>query len=96
MNDLSNKRIVAVKDDGSVAPVASNIDTPIGLAVGPSGDIYVPASKAGKLYRIKRDGTRVLVLEGLARPRDPIFDRNGDLYLAETDAGRVLKLVGDF
>jgi serine/threonine-protein kinase len=96
VNDLSNKRIVAIKADGTAIPMASNIDTPIGLAIGPSGDIYVAESKVGKLYRINRNGTRALLLEGLARPRDPIFDNDGNLYLAETNAGRVLKITGRF
>jgi hypothetical protein len=88
--------IVIVRADGSFTSLATNVDTPIGLAVGPSGDVYAPESKAGTLIRIKRDGARIVILEGLARPRDPVFDSAGHLYLAETDAGRVLKLSGDF
>jgi sugar lactone lactonase YvrE len=96
VNDLSNKRIIIIRTDENITSLATNVDTPIGLAVGPSGDVYAPESKIGKLIRIKPDGTRLVILEGLARPRDPIFDSSGHLYLAETDANRVLKLSGEF
>jgi sugar lactone lactonase YvrE len=68
----------------------------VGVTIGRSGDIYVPEPKAGKLIRIRPDGTLTVLLEGLRGPRDPVFDAQGNLYIAETDGGRILKLSGDF
>ena len=52
--------------------------------------------QVGKVSRIKPDGTRITLLQGLRDPRDPAFDASGSLYVAETDTGRILKLTGKY
>jgi len=76
--------------------VAADIDWPIGVAVGQSGDLYVALRDAGKVVRLTRSGKRLVVLDRLSAPRDPVFDAAGNLHVAETGAGRVLRLAGRF
>jgi hypothetical protein len=66
------------------------------FAIGKSGDLYVAQPQAGKVSRIKMDGTRITLIEGLNEPRDPAFDEAGNLYVAETGAGRIIKMTGEF
>lgn len=49
-----------------------------------------------KVSRIKSDGTRITLLEGLNGPRDPVFVATGNLYVAEKGAGRILRITGDY
>ena len=74
--------------------VVADVERPVGLAFGPSGDLYVAQPQAGKVTRVKPDGTRITLLQGLKEPRDPAFDFSGNLYVAETETGRILKLMG--
>ena len=80
---------------GQLQPVAT-VEDPVGVAIGKSGDLYVAQPQAGKFSRIKLDGTRITLIEGLNEPRDPTFDEAGNLFVAETGAGRILKMTGDF
>ena len=66
------------------------------FAAEQSGDLYVAQPQAGKVSRVKRDGTRITLIEGLNEPRDPAFDEAGNLFVAETGAGRILRMTGDF
>ena len=51
--------------------VVADVERPVGLAFGPSGDLYVAQPQAGKVTRVKPDGTRITLLQGLKEPRDP-------------------------
>lgn len=96
VNDISGSRVIKILADGKVDLIADKIDLPIGIVIGPSGDLYLAARKAGQLLRISRNGTRTVLLSGLKTPRDPAFDAKGNLYVAESDGGRILKVTGRF
>jgi len=80
---------------GRLQQVAA-VEDPVGIAIGKSGDLYVAQPQAGKVSRVKMDGTRLTLIEGLNEPRDPAFDDAGNLYVAETGAGRIVRMTGDF
>lgn len=96
VNDVSNGRVVKVDADGKVEVAASDVGFAVGVAIGNSGDIYLALRRVGQLLRIRPDGARRVLLEGLRAPRDPVIDAQGNLYLAETEAGRILKLPGHY
>jgi len=95
INEWSGNRIVKADRSGRVQTIAE-VEDPVGIAIGKSGDLYVAQPQAGKVSRVKMDGTRLTLIEGLNEPRDPAFDEAGNLFVAETGAGRVLKMTGDF
>jgi glucose/arabinose dehydrogenase len=95
VNDWKGDKVVKVSPQGRVQVIA-NVKGPVGLAFGRSGDLYVAQPQARMVSRIKPDGTRLVFIENLAEPRDPVFDSAGNLFLAETAAGRILKFSGDF
>lgn len=95
INEWSGNRIVKVGADGRTHAVAE-VEVPVGLALGRSGDLYVAQPQVGKVSRIKPDGTRILLVEGLKLPRDPVFDAQGNLLVAESGEGRILRFTGAF
>jgi sugar lactone lactonase YvrE len=95
INEWSGNRILKMDQKGRLQPVAT-VEDPVGIAIGKSGDLYVAQPQAGKVSRVKMDGTRVTLIEGLNEPRDPAFDEAGNLFVAESGAGRILKMSGDY
>ena len=95
INEWSGNRILKMDQKGRLQPLAA-VEDPVGVAIGKSGDLYVAQPQAGKVSKVKMDGTRVTLIEGLNEPRDPAFDQAGNLFVAETGAGRILKMTGDY
>lgn len=95
INEWTGNRIVKLNPQGRVESVAQ-LEVPVGLAFGKSGDLYVSQPQVGKVARIKPDGTLITLIEGAQLPHDPAFDAAGNLYIGETGTGRILKLTGDF
>lgn len=95
VNDWRGDKVVKVTPQGDLQIIA-RVKGPVGLAFGRSGDLYVAQPQARMVSRIKPDGTRLVIVENLAEPRDPVFDSEGNLFLAETMTGRVLKFSGNF
>jgi len=95
INEWSGNRVLKLDRKGRLHPVAA-VEDPVGVAIGKSGDLYVAQPQVGKVSRVKMDGTRITLIEGLNEPRDPVFDDAGNLFVAETGAGRIVKMMGDF
>jgi sugar lactone lactonase YvrE len=95
INEWSGNRVLKMDRKGRLQTVTT-VEGPVGIAIGKSGDLYVAQPQAGKISRVKVDGTRFTLIEGLNEPRDPAFDEAGNLFVAETGAGRILKMTGDF
>jgi sugar lactone lactonase YvrE len=95
INEWSGNRILKMDQKGRLQPLAA-VEDPVGVAIGKSGDLYVAQPQAGKVSKVKMDGTRITLIEGLNEPRDPAFDQAGNLFVAETGAGRILKITGDY
>lgn len=72
---------------GDVAVVASGLDAPSGLAVGPDGSVYVTAGDA--LLRV--GATSGTVVSGLSAPRG-VAVMGMDIYVAEAGADRVSRV----
>jgi sugar lactone lactonase YvrE len=95
INEWAGNRILKMDRKGRLQPVAA-VEDPVGIAIGKYGVLYVAQPQAGKVSKVKMDGTIVILIEGLNEPRNPAFDEAGNLFVAETGAGRILKMSGDY
>ena len=59
-----------------------------GVAVDPSGLIYVADRKAGTITRIAADQSKSIVADSLEHPVGLTFDLNGRLLIAEEKPGQ--------
>lgn len=54
--------------------------------------MYLSEGAAGRVWKIDRNRTKTLIVEGLSDPRGIATDRFQNLYIAEYGAGRLLKV----
>jgi hypothetical protein len=84
--------ILSVAPDGTVASVATGLQTIVDITVGPDGHMYASSLSAnlagemgpdpGSVIRVLEDGTVEPVVEGLFFPHGIIFDDEGNLYVS--------------
>jgi RHS repeat-associated protein len=122
-NDSLNNRIRVIKPNGIIQTVAGNganafsgdggpaieasISQPIGLTIGPNGDLFVTDTNNGRVRRIDRAGTITTVAGGgtsevegasaldakLTSPTRVVFDSDGTMYIACPEM-HMIKKVG--
>jgi sugar lactone lactonase YvrE len=91
-------KVVRLREDGRVEDVATGLTAAAGLAVAPDGLLYVtelftedvrgPAGAAsGRISRLRLDGRREVVAEGLPYPNGLAFDRAGHLFATVESPG---------
>jgi sugar lactone lactonase YvrE len=90
-NALNGGSVSEYNPDGSFkGPLANSIDGPSGVAIAPSGKIYVASANNGYIYSFNPDGSgQTTVAFGLSTPVGLAFDSAGNLFVAEAGAGRV-------
>jgi sugar lactone lactonase YvrE len=75
---------------------ARGLQSPDGLAFGPTGHLYVVEEQANRVSRIAADGSVAAVLSDLDSPEGITFDEAGNLYVVEdTSAGRLIRMTPD-
>ena len=78
---------------GDDAPAAAaQLSLPYGLAVEPSGTVYIADLGNGRVRRVTPDGVISTVESGLAAPRNVAVDAAGNLYISEFEGHRVRRL----
>jgi len=90
--DGMRDQILFVGKDG-IAPVVGKpyLHYPMGVAVSPSGQLYISDTRANRVVRW--DGKAIeVVADHLGRPRGIAFDPQGNLYIADTFHNRVLRV----
>jgi sugar lactone lactonase YvrE len=84
----------ARRESGDPAPVetvAEGFAQPMGVVVGPDGEIWISDRRSGEVSRIG-PGVAQAVVTGLRQPAGLAFDREGRLLILEEGAGRLLRL----
>lgn len=81
-------RVLSVDGSGTVAVLAKNLDTPVGVTVTPDGAVLVTESGAGRVVRLTGSGVETVV-DGLQRPQG-ILAVAGRLFVVDAGARTVL------
>ncbi len=77
---------VFVFEDGDVVARWTSLDEPMGLDVGPAGELWVAERGASAVTRINPDGVIVKRIATRAAPLDIGVDEYGDLYIQTGDS----------
>jgi len=90
--------IQKVTPEGAYELLVEDWHNPEGLAVGPSGDLFIADhSRApfapGRVLRLDMDGNVSTFFEGMEWPIDLAFDGSGNLFVADLWAGQILKIT---
>ncbi len=95
-------RYVLVRTWGSGGTAPGEFSAPIGVAIGPAGDVYVTDSGNNRIQRFRPDGTFVATwgevgedLGHLDRPMHAVFGPDGYLYVAEYINDRIQIFAAD-
>lgn len=80
--------------DGGPAPAAA-LSAPSGLAVAPSGDLFIADGASGTVRKVDSQRRISTVAIGLQGPHGLALDTEGNLYVAESSAHRVRRIATD-
>jgi sugar lactone lactonase YvrE len=79
-----------VNHQGGVETIATGLDRPVGVAVGPGGDVLVAESGAGRVVRVRPSGAETIV-DDLHCPQG-ILVTDGQLFIVDAGAKAVLSV----
>lgn len=101
----TNNLFKASIEEGQISVLVRGPGNSYGLAVAPSGDLYLGASnefpvEAGSVVRMSPDGTINDFATGFTTIKDILFDEEGDMYVSDVDyggdgGGRIVKITPD-
>jgi sugar lactone lactonase YvrE len=99
----TNNLFRASIQEGRISVLVGGPGNSYGLAVGPSGDLYLGASNEfpvedGSVLRISSDGEMSEYVTGFTTIKDILFDEEGNMYVSDVDyggegGGRIVKIT---
>ena len=75
----------------AVKPYVTSLVNPTGLAVGPSGDLFVSCRHDGTIHRVTLNGQAEEWIEGMGIATGLAFDRSGNLFVGDR-SGTIFKI----
>lgn len=75
--------VVRVSPDGRGTPFVTNILNASGVAISPTGELFVTSRAEGTAYLIDAAGQTTTYAEGLGIATGAAFDTNGDLFVGD-------------
>ncbi|HUL34277.1 MAG TPA: IPT/TIG domain-containing protein [Candidatus Eisenbacteria bacterium] len=75
----------------TVKPFVTSLVNPTGLALGPSGDLYVSCRHDGTIHRVTPDGRSEQWIEGMGIATGMAFDSHGNLFVGDR-SGTIFKI----
>jgi IPT/TIG domain len=75
----------------AVKPYVTSLINPTGLAVGPSGDLFVSCRHDGTIHRVSTSGQAEEWIEGMGIATGLAFDRAGNLFVGDR-SGTIFKI----
>lgn len=83
-----------VSPEGEKEPFLSGIMNATGVALDPSGYIYVSSRHDGTVYRVTKEGASSIYAEGMGIATGIAFDVEGNLYVGDR-SGTIFKIARD-
>jgi IPT/TIG domain len=75
----------------AVKPYVTALTNPTGLAIGPSGDLFVSCRHDGTIHRVVQNGQVEQWIEGMGIATGLAFDRSGNLFVGDR-SGTIFKI----
>jgi hypothetical protein len=75
----------------AVKPYVTSLVNPTGLALGPSGDLFVSCRHDGTIHRVTLNGQAEEWIEGMGIATGLAFDRSGNLFVGDR-SGTIFKI----
>jgi hypothetical protein len=75
----------------AVKPYVTSLINPTGLAIGPSGDLFVSCRHDGTIHRVAQNGQSEEWIEGMGIATGIAFDRLGNLFVGDR-SGTIFKI----
>ncbi|MGB7847473.1 MAG: hypothetical protein WBL63_17810 [Candidatus Acidiferrum sp.] len=75
----------------AVKPYVTSLINPTGLAMGPSGDLFVSCRHDGTIHRVAQSGQTEQWVEGMGIATGLAFDRAGNLFVGDR-SGTIFKI----
>lgn len=86
--------VFRVRPSGEQEDFLSGIMNATGLALDPSGHLYVSSRHEGNVYRVSPEGASSVYAEGMGVATGVAFDAKGDLYVGDR-SGTIFKISRD-
>lgn len=83
-----------ITPEGDKDPFLTGIMNATGVAIDPSGYVYVSSRHEGTVYRVTKDGASSIYAEGMGIATGLAFDPEGNLYVGDR-SGTIFKIARD-
>ncbi len=83
-----------ITQEGDKEPFLSGIMNATGVAIDPSGYLYVSSRNEGTVYRVTKEGASSVYAEGMGIATGIAFDVEGNLYVGDR-SGTIFKIARD-
>lgn len=93
--DITRNVVTKITTAGVASDFTTNPDTPNGVAVDSSDNVWISNSLSGKIQKYDSSGTFIDETDALSTPSD-IAWYDGSLYVAEYGNDRITKVASDF
>ncbi len=79
--------VFRILPDGGSEPYLTNLMNPTGLALHPSGTLYISCRNDGTIHKVTAGGQTEVVTDGLGIATGIAFDREGTLFVGDRSGG---------
>lgn len=90
--DLATRPTPAIANAMPAKVIHRGFHSPVGMAFGPDGSLYVANWGGGGVDRIAADGRRSVFASDLASPSGLAIDKDGNVYVALFSAGQIVRI----
>jgi hypothetical protein len=72
---------------------SSELQGPFGVAMGPSGNVYIGDTNNHEVEKVTPSGTLSVVVSSLSNPTGIAFDAAGNMYVADSGDNQIIKVT---